>query len=329
MDTFSFINFHQTRDFSRKMNVTFEFAKQNFKPLAKSILVIAGPPILIASLFMGTFVGDIFSFSALTAQNGSADAMTDKFLSAQFWMQIGVMMIFFLISGVTAIATVNNYLVLYEEKKSNKIEVHEVWERVRQSFWMNFGTMILFGLLGLVSYFILAVPMVVLAAISPWLIFFGFIIMFCGIFYVFVGASMVFIIRTYEKIGFFDALMRSFKLIQGKWWSTFGLLFILSMVVGMVSYAIIMPWYIVTITNTIHDVSSGSVGEPSETYQVMTTVVFSVYYLVQMVLYAFPNIGLAFQYFNLVERRESRGLMNQISAIGQAPTSSASSEEQY
>ena len=106
-------------------------------------------------------------------------------------------------------------------------------------------------------------------------------------------------------------------------------LFILSMVVGMVSYAIIMPWYVVTLTNTIHDVSSGSVSQQSGTYQVITTIVFSIYYLVQMVLYAFPNIGLAFQYFNLVERRESRGLMGQISTMGQATSSAAQTEEQY
>ena len=31
MENFNFIEFHRTRDFSRKLNATFEFVKQNFK----------------------------------------------------------------------------------------------------------------------------------------------------------------------------------------------------------------------------------------------------------------------------------------------------------
>ena len=41
-----------------------------------------------------------------------------------------LMLVFFTISGVMNIATVNNYLLLYEKKRTNKIEVSEVWERV-------------------------------------------------------------------------------------------------------------------------------------------------------------------------------------------------------
>ena len=58
MENFNFIEFHRTRDFSRKLNATFEFVKQNFKPLGKSILFIAGPPVLLASLVSGSFVSE-------------------------------------------------------------------------------------------------------------------------------------------------------------------------------------------------------------------------------------------------------------------------------
>ncbi len=63
MENFNFIEFHRTRDFSRKLNATFEFVKQNFKPLGKSILFIAGPPVLVASLVGGSFMSEFMSFS--------------------------------------------------------------------------------------------------------------------------------------------------------------------------------------------------------------------------------------------------------------------------
>jgi hypothetical protein len=40
-----------------------------------------------------------------------------------------------------------------------------------------------------------------------------------------------------------------------------------------------------------------------------TIVLFTLYYLAQMVLGALPNIGIAFQYFNLVEMKEAKGLL--------------------
>jgi hypothetical protein len=48
-----------------------------------------------------------------------------------------------------------------------------------------------------------------------------------------------------------------------------------------------------------------------------------------MLLYALPNIGIAFQYFNLVELKEARGLMNQIENLGQAPTDTHRPEEHF
>jgi hypothetical protein len=42
MENFNAIEYHHTRDFSRKMNATFEFIRQNFKSLGKSILLLPG-----------------------------------------------------------------------------------------------------------------------------------------------------------------------------------------------------------------------------------------------------------------------------------------------
>ena len=74
MKTFTPLEFHKARDFSKKINDTFEFLKQNFKPLTKSVLFIAGPPVLMGSLLMGSFIGDFFNFSQ-SSYTGSSEAM--------------------------------------------------------------------------------------------------------------------------------------------------------------------------------------------------------------------------------------------------------------
>jgi hypothetical protein len=145
------------------------------------------------------------------------------------------------------------------------------------------------------------------------------------------GSSLIFIIRAYEKRGFFESIERSFRLVQGKWWSTFGLIFVLYLIVGVASYVFIIPMYVFMFVSAIHDVDSGVVSEQGSGYAVMMTFFFTLYYLSQMVLYALPNVGIAFQYFNLVERKEARGLMSQIENIGQPPTSPSNTgpEEHY
>lgn len=326
MTTFNVIEFHRKRDFSRKLNATFEFIKQNFKPLSKSILFIAGPPILIASLLMGSF------FTNLNANNpgasGQIESIQTYFSSPTFWLEIALMILFYTVATVMNIATINNYLVLYGEKRSNAIEVSEVWDRVRATFWMYFRSIILFMILLMAAYVVLAIPVGILAVISPLLVVFGFILFFCGIIYLVFASSLTFIIRAYENNGFFEAVVRSFKLVKDKWWSTFGLLMILYLVMFLASMLFILPWQIISGISMFHSVSTNTFEEPSAGWQLLTTVVFSLQYLIQMLLSSLPNIGVAFQYFNLVEMKEAKGLMTQIQTLGETPPATAH-EEHY
>ena len=327
MTTFNVIEFHRTRDFSRKMNATFEFIKQNFKPLCKSVLLIAGPPILVASLIMGSFMTDFNGFNR--DPSGQMEGMDTFFTSPKFWLEVALMIIFYTIASVMNIATVNNYLLLYGEKRSNAIEVSEVWARVRATFWMYFRSMFFFMVLVLAAYIVLAIPVALLAVISPFLVVLGFIFFFCALIYLIFASSLTFIIRAYERNGFFEAVVRSFKLVKDKWWSTFGLVMILYFIMAIASYVFIMPWYVVSGVSMFHSLSTNTFEEPSTSWQLLTTVIFSMQYLVQMILAGLPNIGIAFQYFNLVEMKEAKGLMTQIETLGQQAPSAAAQEEHY
>ena len=330
MENFQFIEYHRKRDFSKKVNATFEFVKQNFKSLFKSILFIAGPPMLIGSLLVGSFLGDFMTVSkqAITNPLGFQDYLT----TPTFWLQLVFMIICVTVSLVITLATINNYILLYEEKRSNVIEVSEVWERVRSTMMMYFGTVLMFIFLFIVFYLLIIAIAVGLAAagaaagavLAGFLIFFLFI----GFFYFSISISLTFIIRTYEKKGFFAAITRSFKLVLGKWWSTFGLIFILYMIMMIISYIPMIPFYIALFINSMHSVTSQSIESPSATVQVWTTLSFVLYYLCQMLLSTLPNVGVAFQYFNLVELKEAKGLMNEIETLGK-PIETQRPEENF
>jgi hypothetical protein len=325
MEIFQAIELRRTRDFSRKMNATFEFLRHNFKQLSKSILFIAGPPILVASVLVGSFFGDIFSIGRFNPNNVN----NTFFLSVNFWAQIIVTVIFFMVSFVAAIATINNFILLYGEKRSNQIEVSEVWERVKKTFWMYMSTTVLFTILAILVYVAMVIPAALLAAVNPVLVFLAIIACMCVALWLMISSSLVYIVRTYEDVGFMESIARSFSLVRGKWWSTFGLIMLLYIIIFFVSYFMMIGWSIVTVAASMHSTEGQTPYEMSGSLQTISIIFFSVYYLLQMLMYALPTVGIAFQYFNLVERKEAKNLISQIQNLGQTQAPTSGTEEQY
>lgn len=321
------IEFQKTRDFSDKLNVTFAFVRENFRSFIKAMIFIAGPPVLVASLLLSSFLNDFFKLAFGAANN--PDAFQNYILSVNFWVQVISMFIFLMISYVVIIATTNNYMILYGERKTNKIEVNEVWERVRETLGMYFVTTLLFGLLTIAAYVLMIIPFTAVQSLSPILIFFLFAFLFGTIFYFAVSVSLVYCVRAFEKKGFFESLSRSYYLVRGKWWSTFGLMVILSFLVGIISYVFSVPASILQVVTSLHDVKR--TGELNSTTGTIGTAIFilnALAYISQLLLYFLPTIGLVFQYFNLVELKESKGLIGQIGTIGN-PKPSPTKEEHY
>ena len=107
------------------------------------------------------------------------------------------------------------------------------------------------------------------------------------------------------------------------------MLMILYMIVTFVSYFMIIGWSLASVAVAFHDADKASTDEAMGSFKVVTIVFFSLYYLVQMILYCLPNIGLAFQYFNLVERKEAKSLINEIQNIGSVQKPADNPDDQY
>ncbi len=58
------IEFQRYRDFGQIINATFEFLRENFKQLAKAVIFLVGPFILLTGIFGGLYQKDLFSFTS-------------------------------------------------------------------------------------------------------------------------------------------------------------------------------------------------------------------------------------------------------------------------
>jgi len=322
MSSHDIIDFNQTRNFSAKMNATYGFIRQNFKGLTKSLLIIAGPPVLISGIF---FI-DIFQrmMAASTgAEAPGAFSTIDDLQSASFVLQFFGILLFMLVGGVSTVSTCFAYVYLYYEKKSTAIDVRDVWQRVRKTFWMNFLGMIGFSFFLILALIILLIPLAILmylfATISPFLIIVVYLGYYLLAFFLMINFSMIFVIQNFELIGFFKSIDKIFSLNSGKWWSTFGIGAVNVYVQYVFSFLLFMPGYIILIIQSTHTLDT-PFSEPNFFTQLIMSVSFVLYFLASILLATLPLIGLVFQYFNLVESKLARGLMARIETLGQADT---------
>ncbi|MGD1958809.1 MAG: hypothetical protein ACFB2Y_08130 [Fulvivirga sp.] len=317
------IEYHRTRDFGKKLNATIEFIKENFKPLFKAMAYIAGPPIILGSILLSQIFDRFINFTTLAGAG-----INPGFSELAEFILPGIGAILFLLLGGTALlAVIYDYMILYE-KQGKEISVNEVWQLTKTSFWQVLGRMLLLTLLGLVAYIGLVFVIGLSAAASPALAFLLGIPAFIGFIYLIIPIYLFFIIAVYERVDFGTALGRSYKLVRGKWWSTFGLIFVTGLIQGVISSIFFIPWYVIFILKTLHTTEPGSFMEPSATMEVIGTISFLLYSAMRYLLFCIPLIAVAFQYFNLAELKESKGLMAKIDAFG-STSHTADEEEHY
>jgi hypothetical protein len=120
-----------------------------------------------------------------------------------------------------------------------------------------------------------------------------------------------------ENTGFGTTLSRCLRLTRGKWWSTLGLLFVMSLMLGLLLAIVggVLSWLAYSVGSLfVSSVTPNNLG-------LFTVIATTVGGLFNLAIYPPLLIALAFQYFNLVERQEAIGMRNMVNQLGQAPPS--------
>lgn len=280
------INLREERDFGQKINAVFAFLQQNFKPLFRSLLFIAGPTALLGGIFMGLHQSQFMDF----ALNENPSAINNNFFRDLFNPNYFLAILFLLISFILVFQTVYGYLVAYLEDRNRPITTDMVWSHVKQKFVFSFFAIIVLGIITVIGFFLLFIP---------------------GVFLV-VAFQLALIIIAMEQIDIFDLVSRCLYLIRGKWWSTFGLLFIVSLIQGMMGVVFNVPLYIITFAKAFH---VGEATDSNNIFLIISTIISTVG---TVMLYTLSALAMAFQYFNLVERKEGVGLLEEVDQLGKS-----------
>lgn len=296
------MNLREERDFGQKINASFLFIQKNFRPLFTCLLYYAVPLSLIAGIFGGLYQSDVLSLTDTDA--GAADNPFSFLMEEIYTLNYFMMLLVSLLSGLMVVGISFAYMAAYLEGDEAGLEPGAIWNRLSRQFGKLFAGGLLYILISGLS----VMPAVLLFLVSPVALALGIIPVMCLSIYVVVLLSLFPAVLFVEQRQLGESFKRSIRLIKGKWWSTFGLIVVTSIIVSIVGFAFQLPLLLVGIAKTLKIWDADS--------QVVLILASVIAQVGSTLLYSIVCIAIGFQYFNLVERQESIGLMQEIGSIG-------------
>lgn len=285
------LEFREIRDFGTIIGDTFLFIRQNFKPLLKSFFAVCGIFITAAIISM-----IMFKIQTIDLQDTNALGYGSMKGMMFTWEYVAILT-FSIITCVSMHGVVLSFVALYMVKGRVAPTTVEVWSYFRYYFFRLLGSSLGISILLIICFVCCIVP---------------------GI-YVFPAFSLFLPVMVLENGSFSHSFERSFKLLKGEWWITAATIFVSYIIFYMCSLIIQAPAFILEMISTL----SHSEKSVRSIYAIFTAIFTYIAYI----FFTIPIITSCLIYFNLVERKESTGLLDRINTMGTHTTSHTQQEE--
>lgn len=295
MENHSYIEFKQERDLGSILSDTFKFLRENWRAYFLTVLKICGPVLLVFLTALGFY---FYSISGMMSGLGTPGWEQDgPDVSSTGIMMLAVVVL--MLAG-TALYVLMNMASLYYIKSyidhGGEIRFDEIKQQVSRNFWSFLG---------------LGILVVIILIFSALLCFFPVI-------YTWVVLSVAFPIMVFEHRGVSDTLSHCFQLIKDHWFNTFGVLFVVVLLVYILSMIFSVPgliYYFVKLGTSLgQEDPTAVVGIFSDPIYFILNL-FS--YVGQFVLSSVTLIASVFIYFDLNEQKNLTGTLERIDNLGQ------------
>lgn len=303
-------NFAKDQGFSEVMNVSFNFFIRHIKPISILLFTYALIPMLITG-FLGSFINQDNLANIIKTLSGSQTIQTPPGA-----LQMVLFMLSYLITSVFITGLVIVYAKMYQDSDNETISLSDTWKYFLTEMPQLFLFQIL--LIVLVVFVMLAVILlvVILTQLSIALAVIGGIAAFVMFIYLMVPISLIYNVRIVEKKDFMESLKRCFALVKEHWWLTFGLIFIVSIIVNTVSFIFGLPQLFYTVAQGITSLQGAEVSPNSLLFFLFTMISYMGTFWLTSIL----TLSLFAHYFSLSEKKDKNSLIRRIDEINQSET---------
>lgn len=315
------IELYRVRTFTEKLTDTFNFLRENWRPLLKYFMYMMLPVSIILALpFNHFFEGYMKLITSI--DKGNFMSNTDMWLygiSAVASVLIGILAFLLLQSLVFAMIRVYNRRP----------------ERMKDLFYTDFRDDLFFclqrsliqTLVGLGFFLVIAIIVVLLVVLALALgavgvVFsvMGVILLYIALFALIFPLMMVTPVYLLEdEIGVIAAYKKGLRLGFMTWGGVFALLFVVGILSSVIQTFTMMPWYIMSLVKTIFTMSN-DMDKPffhSFIYvfvQYLTCVLMCLGYMISEIL---SYVAVTFQYGHASEKIDGAGVSKRIDNFDQ------------
>ncbi|HRX10873.1 MAG TPA: hypothetical protein P5210_04430 [Draconibacterium sp.] len=265
------IQFRKKREIGDIFTDSFEFIRQEIKPISKLVGIYVFPFLLLYGLVLVYLQKNVisrFDFS-------NPDTLLENI--GPMYMNMFLFSLFGLFVQALLIAAYYSYIDAYVKKGKGNFDLSEITPQLFANGLLAIGASFVLFLLVMVGVILCIIPGIYFANTY----------------------SLVFFILIFEKKGFGSAFSRSSLLIRSQWWNTFLINIVGVIIIWTVGMIMSIPTMITGFSKNIFNPDLAPVEYP-DWYWVLIAISSIVSSVLYIILYTF----LAFQYFNLDESIE-------------------------
>jgi hypothetical protein len=296
------IELRQVRDFGEIISDSILFVRQTWRPLLKAYFVFCGFFIVANIVFSILFQLKMVSVHK-ELLSGTAAA------TAIFNLPYFLLLLFSFLNLISLLLTTMCFITLYNEKNNEAPTIEEIWAYYKYYFLRATGSFLLLCLIFIVSIVILMIPSFIVISAAGQLVgsIVTFFLILLPIIYFMTVLTLFYPIMIMENGGFAFAFGKCFKLIKGRWWNTFGVLFVNAIIVYAGYLLIIIPFALL---------SGGSITFLAYNVSLTVTILYTIATSAMQIINILPITATSVAYFSYVEEKENVGLMERIDNVG-------------
>jgi uncharacterized membrane protein/preprotein translocase subunit SecE len=318
-----FIEIKKQRNIDAIIEDSFKFFRLHIKEMLK--IVWEQNRILLTLLVIVYFLNTYYSFDIFTQlqqmKNGEANpaGAQNSALSGLISIVFGLLSIIFFPRFFAAIA---GYMQLYDKNKG-QVNPDEVKQIVKDKFWGLIGLSFTLGIILVLIILFAAFLFTGLAMLGAAGVFLIIAIVIPLIMYAVVYLSLVFYVYFFENVDMGVAISRTATYIKERFWFSFGVIFIMTLIVMFIASAVNAPIYIYLILKGVAIFGDNNAMAPGgQSGDIFISLYSIVSYLAQLVLRVLTMISLVFLFFSLKEYHTNESMFEKIDQIGNDDTNS-------
>lgn len=276
------------RPFGEKMNASFDFLKENWKPLLKFTTYLILPLCLVQALSLNGLMGGVLKMSAFAGSTGvGATANTLQ----TFMGYYGLFMLLFLIGSVLLTSLVYALIRTYNEREERLQGI--TLKDLKPLLFKNIKRLLLMALFCIGLVFVVSLVIGLLAGISPFTL-----ILTVPLLVAFAVPLALFApIYLFEDISLMNAFRKTFRLGFATWGGVFLITIVMGIIANILQGVTMTPWYIATLVKYFFAISdTGSETTVSAGYSFILYLLAIIQAFGAYLSMIFSFVGMAYQY---------------------------------